>query len=326
MKSYIYTIFFFFITTPCPFIYADSQPEQITETAEEKTRVQNILEGNTINSILNQPEETDSGQALPEQTEQTEQTETIIQTSPNNNSFSTESSITEEPVWHTDSVDSAPTLIQTKIEPKPLQPFKPSANTQKTVVPEYILYLAQSPDFQITSPNPFTYDAPWLLVGARSQTMKYYDSWGRLVKTYPISTAKKGVGEIEHSYKTPRGHHKICERIGDNLAPRTIISRRQATPWLYSEELHQQYPKKDWILTRIMWLCGQEEGKNKGYNQNGQVVDSYRRYIYIHGAGDHAPFGRAPSSLGCVRMNSEDVIELYDRTQIGTDVLIEEFQ
>ncbi len=214
--------------------------------------------------------------------------------------------------------------INIVVIPEPTAPFRPSANNKKILIPEYIIYEATRPDFIITHPNPYTNEQPWFLVGVRTQSMKHFDSWGRLIKEYPVSTAKKGVGEVEHSYQTPRGHHKICEKIGDGLAARTIISRRQPTEWFYTEELHKQYPKKDWILTRILWLCGQEEGKNKGYNTQGKVVDSYRRYIYIHGAGDHAPFGVAPSSLGCARMNSEDVINVFSRAPIGTDVVIDE--
>ncbi len=226
--------------------------------------------------------------------------------------------------------DSEPTIVETveaiaiEVIPEPVKPFQPSTGNQKILIPEYIIYEAARPDLTITYPNPHTEQSPWFLVGARTQSMKHFDAWGRLIKEYPVSTAKKGVGEIEHSYQTPRGHHKICEKIGDGLAPRTIISRRQPTEWFYTEELHKEYPKKDWILTRILWLCGQEEGKNKGYNAQGKVVDSYRRYIYIHGAGDHAPFGVAPSSLGCVRMNSEDVIDVFSKAPIGTDVVIDE--
>ena len=210
--------------------------------------------------------------------------------------------------------------------PTAIPPFESTRTKKAERIYDYIVYEAQNPDWVATSPNPYTPDAPWLLVGTRTQTMKQYVSWGRLEKQYPISTAKRGVGEIENSYQTPRGHHKICERIGDNLPARTIFSRRQATEWRYSKELHEQYPKKDWILTRILWLCGQEEGKNKGYNNQGQVVDSYKRYIYIHGSGDHAPFGVTPSSLGCVRMISEDVIDVFNQTKLGTDVVIEENQ
>ncbi|WP_434779214.1 L,D-transpeptidase family protein [Neisseria sp. Ec49-e6-T10] len=214
------------------------------------------------------------------------------------------------------------TIVVPSVDTQPMSNCQQKALCVANLLSQQML----SPDFAQTHANPYTANAPWLVVGAQSQSMKYYDAWGRLVKTYPVSTAKNGVGEVENTYQTPRGHHKICEKIGEGVESRTIFSRRQATQWKYSEQLHKENPKKDWILTRIMWLCGQEEGKNKGYNQYGQVVDSYKRYIYIHGAGDHAPFGVAPSSLGCVRMVSEDVIELFNESNLGMDVLIKEFE
>lgn len=169
-----------------------------------------------------------------------------------------------------------------------------------------------------THPNPRHYGAPWVLVGVRSQTLRRYDGWGLLQREYQVSTARNGVGEVSGSYQTPRGWHRVCERIGAGVEANTIIFRRKVTPWKYTSELHAQYPNKDWILTRILWLCGEEPGKNQG----GEV-DSYNRAIYIHGAGDHVPWG-TPSSLGCVRMKNPDVIELFDTTDNGIDVLIDE--
>lgn len=159
---------------------------------------------------------------------------------------------------------------------------------------------------------------PWLHVSVQQQTLTFYDAQGLPQKSYAISTAKNGVGERVNSYQTPRGWHRVCERIGDNVEPDTIIYRRKVTPWKYTPQLHAENPEKDWILTRILWLCGSEPGKNQG----GEV-DSYDRAIYIHGAGQHVPFG-TPTSRGCVRMRNEDVIELYSNTQNGIDVLISE--
>jgi lipoprotein-anchoring transpeptidase ErfK/SrfK len=149
-----------------------------------------------------------------------------------------------------------------------------------------------------------------------------FSAEGTLEKRYDISTAKRGVGETQNSYQTPRGWHRICEKIGDGAASDTIIFRREVTPWKYTPELHAEYPNKDWILTRILWLCGQEPGLNQG-SRDGVLVDSYARYIYIHGAGRHVPMG-TPTSLGCVRMTSEAVIELFERTPVGMEVLIDE--
>lgn len=188
---------------------------------------------------------------------------------------------------------------------------------------DLVIKQSQQSDFVLTHPNRFQENKPWILVGIKSQRLKHYDHWGRLVKNYVISTATRGAGEVENTYQTPRGHHTICEKFGENAEIRTIFTAREETPWRYSMKLHEEYPKKDWILTRIMWLCGQEEGKNKGTNEYGQVVDSYQRYIYIHGAGDHTAFG-TPSSLGCVRMQNEEVIELFNQVGTSTDVYIDE--
>lgn len=170
----------------------------------------------------------------------------------------------------------------------------------------------------VTAPNPHAYGRPWIRVDVKSQRLTYFDGWGLPVRHYEVSTAKNGVGEVRNSYQTPRGWHRVCERIGDGVEADTIIFRREVTPWKYTRALHEQYPNKDWILTRILWLCGMEPGRNQG----GEV-DSYERFIYIHGAGQHVAYG-TPTSLGCVRMKSEDVIDLYERTPNGTDVVIEE--
>lgn len=172
-------------------------------------------------------------------------------------------------------------------------------------------------------PNPRNPGHPWVKVGVRSQTLSVFSAEGALEKRYDISTAKRGVGEAQNSYQTPRGWHRICEKIGDGAPVDTIIYRREVTPWKYTPELHAEYPTKDWILTRILWLCGQEPGWNQGYRDDGVVVDSYARYIYIHGAGRHVPMG-TPTSLGCVRMTSEAVVELFERTPVGMEVLIDE--
>ena len=172
-------------------------------------------------------------------------------------------------------------------------------------------------------PNPRTPGAPWIKVGVRSQTLSVFDEAGVLIQRYPVSTAKRGVGEVQNSYQTPRGWHRICEKIGDQAPADTIIFRREVTPWKYTPELHAEYPNKDWILTRILWLCGQEPGLNQGNRDDGALVDSYARYIYIHGAGGHVQMG-APTSLGCVRMTSDAVIDLYQRAPVGMEVLIDE--
>lgn len=139
-----------------------------------------------------------------------------------------------------------------------------------------------------------------------------------LLGRYPVSTAKNGPGELSGSLRTPRGHHIIRARIGDGLPLNTVFAGRRPTGEIYTSELGQQFPERDWILTRILWLSGCEPG----FNRLGQV-DSMRRYIYIHGTADEMAIGE-PVSHGCIRMRNQDIIELFDLVPPGTPVEIME--
>jgi hypothetical protein len=131
-----------------------------------------------------------------------------------------------------------------------------------------------------------------------------------------VSTARNGVGEVEGSECTPRGLHRICEKIGAGSPPHTVFVGRRPTGEIWSPALAARHPGRDWILTRILWLEGCEPGRNRG-----GAVDSRARYIYIHGAPDDAVMG-VPGSRGCVRMRAADIIELFDRTPLGAAVEI----
>lgn len=135
-------------------------------------------------------------------------------------------------------------------------------------------------------------------------------------REYDISTAKNGPGELMDSECTPRGKHVIREKIGANCAANTVFVGRQPTGEFYHPELREQFPDRDWILTRILWLAGCEQGKNQG----GQV-DSYNRYIYIHGSPDDVAMGTS-GSRGCVRMRNQDIIELFELVEPETSVTI----
>jgi len=138
----------------------------------------------------------------------------------------------------------------------------------------------------------------------------------KAIRDYIISTAKNGPGEMMDSECTPCGGHIIAEKIGEGCESGTVFIGRKPTGEIYSPKLRQESPGRDWILTRIIWLKGTEPGKNQG----GEV-DSYERYIYIHGSPDDVEMG-VPRSRGCVRMRNSDVIELYDLIQEGTAVTI----
>lgn len=135
---------------------------------------------------------------------------------------------------------------------------------------------------------------------------------------FTISTGKAGAGEKNGSGCTPRGQHYVRACIGAGLPSGTVFVGRRPTGEVYAADLAAHYPDRDWILTRILWLCGKEPGRNRGGD-----VDSQRRYIYIHGTPDTEPMG-VPRSHGCIRMRNTDLIVLFDQVQPGTPILIEE--
>jgi L,D-transpeptidase YbiS len=129
---------------------------------------------------------------------------------------------------------------------------------------------------------------------------------GRVLKSYPVSTATKGAGEQNGSLCTPRGRHIVRAKIGAGQPLNAVFVRRRPTGEVWSSAMHDKYPGRDWILTRILWLSGCELGKNRLGN-----VDTMRRYIYIHGSPDTAEMGK-PGSIGCVRMRNRDIVELFE--------------
>ena len=150
------------------------------------------------------------------------------------------------------------------------------------------------------------------------QRLDLRDDAGRVVETYPVSTAKNGPGERYGSECTPRGLHVVRAKIGAGCALNTVFVRRRPTGEVWTPELAQEYPRRDWMVTRILWLSGRERGFNRG-----GAVDSLRRKIYIHGTGDEATLG-GPASHGCIRMSNAAIIELFDRLAVGCEVDIAE--
>ncbi|HEB58373.1 MAG TPA: L,D-transpeptidase [Gammaproteobacteria bacterium] len=140
---------------------------------------------------------------------------------------------------------------------------------------------------------------------------------GQAVAHYTVSTAANGAGEELGSECTPRGRHRIRARIGAGCPVNTVFIARRPTGEVYTPAMGRAQPERDWILTRILWLCGCEPG----FNRFGEV-DTMRRYIYIHGVPDEMPMGK-PASHGCIRMRNQDIIELFDVVEVGTPVRID---
>ena len=151
------------------------------------------------------------------------------------------------------------------------------------------------------------------------QTLELHDARGSLVGRYAVSTSSRGGGEQSGSHCTPRGRHIVRAKIGSDAPPNSVFIGRRETGELWSTELHAQFPGRDWILSRILWISGKEPGRNRL-----RSVDSMRRYIYLHGTPDSEPLG-VPRSHGCIRLGNRDVIELFDRVPPYTVVDIVEF-
>lgn len=142
------------------------------------------------------------------------------------------------------------------------------------------------------------------------------DAPGRLRMQVSVSTSKNGTGQQKGSYQTPLGRHMIRAKVGRCAALNTVFVGRRPTGEIWTPELSESFPKRDWILTRILWLSGLEAGVNR-YGD----VDTLRRYIYLHGSPPNVQMGD-PGSIGCVRMRNHDIVDLFDVVAVGTTVEI----
>jgi lipoprotein-anchoring transpeptidase ErfK/SrfK len=130
---------------------------------------------------------------------------------------------------------------------------------------------------------------------------------GKLYKTYKISTSRYGEGDALGSWCTPTGHLAVATKIGGTVPYGGVFQGRRFT----GEVLSVNAPGRDPIVSRIIWLRGLEYG-----NKN-----AYHRCIYIHGTPQEDTLGKK-ASYGCIRMASNDVIEIYSWIAIGTEVAV----
>ena len=158
-----------------------------------------------------------------------------------------------------------------------------------------------------------------IFISLPAQQLELYDG-GLLLRRYTVSSALNGAGEVNGSYCTPRGKHLIRAKIGAACPENSVFVRRRPTGETWTEALAEQFPGRDWMLTRILWLSGLEPG----FNRLGSV-DTMRRYVYLHGSPDDAVMGR-PGSIGCVRMRNRDIVELFDLVPPYTRVNIAEYR
>jgi len=155
-------------------------------------------------------------------------------------------------------------------------------------------------------------------INVTQQLLRLLDEDGNLLQQYPVSTSKYGTGSENGSEKTPLGLHRIKDKLGGAMPVNEVYIGR--VPHGNLEECQQRGVElpEDVIMSRILWLEGMEPGRNQG-----GYVDTYQRYIYIHGTNHEDSIG-APSSIGCIRMRNDDVVDLFRQVEVGSEVLIEE--
>ncbi len=147
---------------------------------------------------------------------------------------------------------------------------------------------------------------PEIIISVAEQRLALVDS-GVVVRKFPISTSKFGIGDRFGSYQTPLGRLRVCVKLGNNLPQGAVFKRRNFS----GEVIAKNARGRDPIVTRILWLEGVESS-----NKNAR-----RRCIYIHGTPQERSLGKA-TSFGCVRMRSNDVVEVFDAVPVGTAVTI----
>lgn len=145
-----------------------------------------------------------------------------------------------------------------------------------------------------------------LIVSVSEQKMRLFED-GKELASYPISTAKNGIGDAPNSYMTPGGRMEIAEKFGGGVAIGTVFKDRSPT----GEVVAVDAPGRDPVVTRILWLRGLE-----AQNQN-----AYPRFIYIHGTPQENQLG-SPVSFGCIRMRSSDIVSVFERVGVGAQVLV----
>ena len=154
----------------------------------------------------------------------------------------------------------------------------------------------------------------FLLVRIGTATLQFFRG-GALVKSYVISTSKQPPSNIRNSLGTPRGLHEVAERIGGGQPPGMVFKSRVSTGRHYSE-LPEAANEGNLITSRILWLRGLEPGVNRGGD-----VDTYERYIYLHGTNHEDRLGQ-PLSAGCILMRNLAIVELFEELRTGDKVLI----
>lgn len=161
---------------------------------------------------------------------------------------------------------------------------------------------------------------PAAIVSIEQQVLYLFEN-NKFICSYPVSTSRYGIGQQEGSNQTPIGIHCVKEKIGAEAKHAEVFVSRKSTNSIAMIEHEALCTDIECITSRILWLTGLEEGVNKDISAEGHNVDSYQRYIYIHGTHEEGLIGQT-ASIGCVRMKNVDVIDLFEKISISSLVII----
>lgn len=156
---------------------------------------------------------------------------------------------------------------------------------------------------------------PIVYIDSAQQLLSCVNETDNPIQYYPVSTSRNGLGQQQDSFQTPAGIHRIAQKIGAGERVGRVFRAREATREICLAEDYDG--DADIISSRILWLEGLQPGINRGGS-----VDSFARYIYIHGTADESHIGQ-PASIGCIRMKNLDVVELFDQVEEGDLVIID---
>jgi len=145
-----------------------------------------------------------------------------------------------------------------------------------------------------------------ILVSVPDQSLVIVEN-GLRIAQYPVSTSKFGLGDRPRSYATPLGSLQIASKTGAGAPVGAVFKGKRPT----GEVLRPNARGRDPIVTRILHLRGLERSNSRAYG----------RGIYIHGTAEERTIGH-PASFGCIRMKSKDVIQVFEKTPVGTKVEI----
>jgi hypothetical protein len=151
-----------------------------------------------------------------------------------------------------------------------------------------------------------------ITVSIAQQLLGFYRD-GCLVKSHVVSTSLRPPSNVKDSLGTPRGLHEIAEKIGSGQ-PTGIVFKARVPTGKHFSELSAEEQARNLITTRILWLRGLEPRLNAGTDASGAVVDTYARYVYIHGTNHENRLG-TPFSGGCIEMSNLGIIELFDEVR-----------